>query len=623
MGILDSLFGSRPTQPGLGMAQAQPSMPQPPVANAPISFQEPPLAPQFGDNPAGSIGFVLQSLAAGLQGQEQPIDRLKRQREADRAIRMQQAAFAFEVADKLRRVPEAQRASVLSGMQPLLEQSGIPIDALGGLTGRDDQSYGYLKQLYSSDPDLFESAWELGGGVPEEVMKLLDSETFQNAFTRRADERFMAEVGPGGADPGSTFEKAYDFTIRQEGGDTSFVADDAGRGPNYGGYVESMHPGVSAMTPEERKAYGKKTFWDPLGLDSLDPTAAMIAFDAAFNQGPDYARGLLERTGGDPEKMLKDRELRYATTAESPNYAQYLPTWNKRIADLRGEVGGIQEAGSPTAGFTAAEWAYIDAAPAGKKRDAYQDVMKARMEAEGEVTTPKTSQVINLVYPDGRRVSFDATTQQNEIRAALAAGANEDNRNGVTVNVGSDKAFTQYMTDELKRGGEAAQNARGIIAKLGVARQATEQYAKTGTLGDFRLGLEKAARALGLKSDAPAGEVIKSVQTQLAVLQRIPGSGATTDFEMDLYLRSVPGLNTTPEGNLALIAIGEKLAKRTLEDWDRYRAYVQQKGNDVGFQFNDKPVLTEAEAQLLFGMDPIGNADPGGIERKYELEPIP
>jgi hypothetical protein len=116
---------------------------------------------------------------------------------------------------------------------------------------------------------------------------------------------------------------------------------------------------------------------------------------------------------------------------------------------------------------------------------------------------------------------------------------------------------------------------------------------------------------LGLKTDAPAGEVLASVQQQLAGLQRVPGSGSQSDREFATYMASVPGLLQTQEGNVLLAKIGRKLIQHRLSEFERYKAYVVEHNNSVGFDYDMKPVLTQDEFNSLAGIA-LGGHDAQG-----------
>jgi hypothetical protein len=106
---------------------------------------------------------------------------------------------------------------------------------------------------------------------------------------------------------------------------------------------------------------------------------------------------------------------------------------------------------------------------------------------------------------------------------------------------------------------------------------------------------------MGLPNNASSGEVLQGMQTRLGTLLRVPGSGATSNMEMSLYMQGVPGLFNTQKGNIALATIGKKLVQKRLENFQRLQAYVQEHGTSVGYQPDETPLLTPEETQMLLG----------------------
>ncbi|MGH6931738.1 MAG: glycosyl hydrolase 108 family protein [Dongiaceae bacterium] len=336
-----------PGQFGLGLAQPQAARPPaPPLAPTLAPMQQAPLAPQFRDNPAGSIGFLLQSVAAGLQGQELPIDRLRRQRQDEQATRMQQAAFALNTADMLRKVPQSQRAGFMASIGQALEGTGIDVNMLSRL-GDSGESLDIFKMLLQDDPDLASIILEGSDGDMDRALKLY--ETMQPLVQRRRGEEFLAQTGHGGLTPDATFDRAWNLTQALEGGYDAKVYDEEGNLINIGGFDLKWFPGVdiASKTPEERAALAKENYWDPLGLDNLPPDVALVAFDTAFNQGLGPARGMIEKSGGDAETMLAMREDAFSKLADNEKFAKNREGWATRIAKVRAELGAMGSEANP------------------------------------------------------------------------------------------------------------------------------------------------------------------------------------------------------------------------------------------------------------------------------------
>lgn len=149
------------------------------------------------------------------------------------------------------------------------------------------------------------------------------------------DPESVASYAKGG------FENAVNFVLRKEGG---YVANDGGAGPTNMGINSRAHPGIDVanITPDGAKAIYRKDYWDAIGGDNLPPATALIAFDAAVNQGLPTAKDMLEKSGGDPTKLLELRKARYEETAKSdPEKAKFLTGWMQRLDDVSKAAGGM------------------------------------------------------------------------------------------------------------------------------------------------------------------------------------------------------------------------------------------------------------------------------------------
>lgn len=138
--------------------------------------------------------------------------------------------------------------------------------------------------------------------------------------------------------PSDLFPKADMFVANIEGG---YVANDAGKGPTNYGINQRANPdiNVKTLTPETASEIRKQRYWDALSLDRQPPETAMVAYDAAINQGQQYALDLIEKTGGDPTLMLYQRRQDYRKLAKSnPMYAKSLNGWEKRLDELQAQL---------------------------------------------------------------------------------------------------------------------------------------------------------------------------------------------------------------------------------------------------------------------------------------------
>lgn len=145
-----------------------------------------------------------------------------------------------------------------------------------------------------------------------------------------------------------TFNRADKFVAGIEGG---YVPNDAGKGPTNFGINQFANPDINVrnLTPETAAEVRKQRYWNAIGGDSLPPNTAMVAYDAAINQGQQYAKNLLQKTGGDPTLMLYQRMQDYRDLAKQPIYADKLKGWEARLNDLRKQISDTSAAAAGAA----------------------------------------------------------------------------------------------------------------------------------------------------------------------------------------------------------------------------------------------------------------------------------
>ncbi len=129
-------------------------------------------------------------------------------------------------------------------------------------------------------------------------------------------------------------------------------ADSNGAPVNFG-INQKANPDIDVknLSQDQAKSIYKARYWDPIGGDQLPPATAAVAFDAAVNQGVSYAKQLIEKTGGDPQKMLAQRMQDYTELAKrDPSKAPLLNGWLNRLQDVRAnlEPGQVATQAAPT-----------------------------------------------------------------------------------------------------------------------------------------------------------------------------------------------------------------------------------------------------------------------------------
>lgn len=138
---------------------------------------------------------------------------------------------------------------------------------------------------------------------------------------------------------------------------------------------------------------------------------------------------------------------------------------------------------------------------------------------------------------------------------------------------GAEAANNQQMINELRRiGGKVSTGATAVMKE--------------------RLG------ALGIKTEGVSDiEAYGALIDRLTPAQRIPGSGATSDFDAKMFKNSLPKLMNTPEGNAMIIDTIEKLNDNKLRRADIATRYmIGELDAKSGFQELRK---LQAEARSL------------------------
>lgn len=170
---------------------------------------------------------------------------------------------------------------------------------------------------------------------------------------------------------------------------------------------------------------------------------------------------------------------------------------------------------------------------------------------------------------------------------------------------------------EMADQGVAAQSTIGQVREL---RQLGSMI-QTGKGAQARAYLGPYAQALGIDVES-LGEMqaYQAIVSRIAPTLRVPGSGATSDFEMQRFMESLPSIGNTPEGNElienTLQALAEHkaqagdIASRALAG-DLLPAQAERAINELG-----DPLATwrrqfggQSPGQGSYGM---GASDPGG-----------
>lgn len=149
-------------------------------------------------------------------------------------------------------------------------------------------------------------------------------------------------------------------------------------------------------------------------------------------------------------------------------------------------------------------------------------------------------------------------------KALKTAGAT-----AVTVDTRNENAFAREAgTQQAKILSEIVQSAntsRELVGDLNSLRDLASQF-QTGVPADLTRRLGPYADALGIKIDGLSPiQAYQSIIDRMAPRMRVPGSGATSDFDARQFLSSLPQLANTPGGNQVIVNTFQALQDHRLQ----------------------------------------------------------
>jgi hypothetical protein len=208
---------------------------------------------------------------------------------------------------------------------------------------------------------------------------------------------------------------------------------------------------------------------------------------------------------------------------------------------------------------------------------------------------------------------------------------------GVTVNAGGpDETAFQKESGKL-----LAQEASKVVAEGAKAQRSLSSIDMLETaLADSPQGFEGAvlslAGDLGIKTEGSANiEVVTSLVNKLAPAQREPGSGDMSDRDVQMFLRTLPRLMNTPEGNQQIIdnmrAIAEYDVQRGLIARNLQLGRISQQEAADAYSALGNPLATAGPGDDLGAISPelegvpkmyydgLGDLDPRAIKSAWDM----
>lgn len=150
----------------------------------------------------------------------------------------------------------------------------------------------------------------------------------------------------------------------------------------------------------------------------------------------------------------------------------------------------------------------------------------------------------------------------------------------------------QLGEQDAKRIGEFQENTRVVLDTAAKVQQVNELLSRTytGPAGNTAQAFFKALGAIpGFEKyadSANVGTAAQAIISELTPRMRVPGSGATSDYEMRVFGAALPNLLNLPGGNELVSAYWQKIADRSLQIQGIAEKYAREKKALTGTDFS-------------------------------------
>jgi hypothetical protein len=185
------------------------------------------------------------------------------------------------------------------------------------------------------------------------------------------------------------------------------------------------------------------------------------------------------------------------------------------------------------------------------------------------------------------------------------------------------KTQAKYF-DQVAQAGAQAQVRMGDIDQLMTLIEMTPQGAGQEYLNRGASVLSRFGVDLGEYANVPAAQAFQSIVSRIAPTLRVAGSGATSDFEMQQFLASLPAIGNMPGGNRIIASNLKKITERSVQEAN---IAAQVQGGDLTPAQGRKKILELGSLSLdlpTFSGAPVGGPGgapgaPGGARRVDQL----
>jgi hypothetical protein len=214
-----------------------------------------------------------------------------------------------------------------------------------------------------------------------------------------------------------------------------------------------------------------------------------------------------------------------------------------------------------------------------------QQLMQKRMELDKPTDEQRE-------YAQAQRQGYQGSFFQYKTDLAKAKAQN------ITIDQKAEGSFDtkagQLQADRYNDMVKSGADAKNMVSDLTALKDLGSRIT-TGKTAEFQAAIGPYAEALGIKIDGLDDmQTYKAIISKLAPQMRVPGSGATSDFEMRTFLEALPGLGKTPGGN--------ELISTTLEAIAQHKVTASEIASKA---LNKEITRSDAEKQLRELPDPL------------------
>jgi hypothetical protein len=197
----------------------------------------------------------------------------------------------------------------------------------------------------------------------------------------------------------------------------------------------------------------------------------------------------------------------------------------------------------------------------------------------------------------------------------------------VTQTVYGDKEFIKRRIEGAVNAEEQAMGAINVANDVRAIVDVLKPY-QGGKLDEFKATVGSYLPDTSMAQIATANDLAVAIRARIAPTLRVPGSGATSDFETKQFLAALPSLMQYSNGRDLIATYTEKLANRAVAAADLRSKMIEDGTYSVkNFQQSMKDqgldrVFTDAEiAQLRSGKAPSGGSTlPADVKKKYGIQ---